>query len=225
MPGHPGNIGQAPIAARCRVSHDTLIHRMIRPAIRRIAPTGVTPNQLTTLRLISGLVAAAAFAQGGVMWPDMGGGIFVLAILLDRADGELARQTGQCSLGGHRYDLVCDCTASVAAFLGLGLGLMGTLGAVGILLGLSAGTGVGALFWQLNVLKLAPLRAYTLLNERVVVDPDDAMIFVPILIWCEAAQPMLIAAAVITPAAAIWLGLPSWHSGRPARLRQTRRAQ
>jgi class 3 adenylate cyclase len=80
-------------------------------------------------------------------------------------------------------------------------------------------TGDGILFWQLNVLKLAPLRAYALWNGRVVVDPDDAMIFVPILIWCEAAQPMLIAAAMITPAAAIWLGLPSWHSGRPARLR------
>lgn len=201
------------------MSHDTLMHRVIRPAIRRMAPTGVTPNQLTTLRLITGLVAAAAFARGGVLWPDIGGGTFVLSMLLDRADGELARQTGQSSLGGHRYDLVCDCTASVVAFVGVGLGLIETLGPVGILLGLAAGSGVGILFWQINVLKLASLRPYTFWHERVVVDPDDAMIFVPILIWCEAAQPMLIAAAVITPAAAIWIGLTSWRSRRPVRLR------
>lgn len=200
------------------MSHDTLIHHIIRPAVRRIAPTGVTPNQLTTLRLITGLAAAAAFARGGVLWPDLGGVIFVLSMLLDRADGELARQTGQSSLGGNRYDLVCDCTASVATFIGVGLGLIGALGPVGILLGLSAGTGIGVLFWQLNVLKLVPLRAYTFWNERLVVDPDDAMIFVPILIWCEAAQPMLIAAAVITPAAAVWLGLSLWRSRHPARL-------
>ncbi len=201
------------------MSHDTLIHRITRPTVRRIAPTGVTPNQLTTLRLITGLVAAAAFACGGVLWPDMGGTIFVLSMLLDRADGELARQTDQSSLGGHRYDLVCDCTVSVAAFLGVGLGLIGALGPVGVLLGLSAGIGIGVLFWQLNVLNPAPLRAYTFWNERVVVDPDDAMIFVPILIWCGADQPMLIAAAVITPAAAVWLGLSLWRSGRHARLR------
>ena len=74
------------------MSHDTIIHRIVRPAVRRVALTGVTPNQITTLRLLGGIAAALAFA-GPAPWPAIGGGIFLFSMLLDRADGELARQT------------------------------------------------------------------------------------------------------------------------------------
>jgi archaetidylinositol phosphate synthase len=194
------------------VSHDTIIHRIVRPAVQRIVPIGVTPNQLTTLRLITGLVAAGMFALGKVVWLDIGGASFLLSMLLDRADGELARQTGRTSLAGYRYDLISDCIVSVVAFIGLGFGLISSLGPGAILLGLAAGLGVGGLFWQLNVLTLASPRSYAFWNGRIVVDPDDAMIFMPVLIWLGAAQPELIAAAAITPAAVLGLGLYSFHS-------------
>jgi phosphatidylglycerophosphate synthase len=195
------------------MSHDTLIHRIVRPAVRRLAPTGVTPNQVTTLRLVTGVAAAVAFAQGGDMWPHIGGAIFILSMLLDRADGELARQTGQSSPSGHRYDLICDCTANVIAFLGIGIGLSeGGLGRSAILLGILAGFGITVLFWQLNVLKLCRVVPYTLWDRRVVVDPDDTIIFVPILIWCGWAEPMLVAAAVVTPAIALWLWVSAIRS-------------
>lgn len=196
------------------ISHNTLIHRIVRPAVRGIAPTGVTPNQLTTLRLVTGIAAAAGFAIGGTVWPHVGGVIFILSMLLDRADGELARQTGQSSLSGYRYDLICDCTANVIAFVGIGIGLAGgTLGHSAVILGILAGFGIAVLFWQLNVAKLHAVPGYALWGGRVVVDPDDAMVFVPILIWCGWAQPMLIAAAAITPAAALWLWISAVRSG------------
>ena len=189
------------------MSHDTTIHRIVRPAVRRIAPTGVTPNQLTTLRLVTGLIAAAGFAQGGEFWPRLGGVIFLLSLLLDRADGELARQTGRSSPLGYRYDLVCDCLATVATFIGIGFGLVGSFGPGAILLGLIAGAGVCGLFWMLNVVKVAPVSTYQFWGGRLVVDTDDAMVFVPVLIWCGAAKLELIAAASLTLVALLGVSL------------------
>jgi len=189
------------------LSHDTTIHRIVRPAVRRIAPTGVTPNQLTTLRLATGLIAAAGFAEGGEIWPRIGGAIFLLSLLLDRADGELARQTGRSSPLGYRYDLVCDCLATVATFIGIGFGLVGSFGPDAILLGLIAGAGVCGLFWMLNVVKVAPVSTYRFWGGRLVVDTDDAMVFVPVLIWCGAAKLELIAAASLTLLALLGLSL------------------
>lgn len=196
------------------MSHDTIIHRIVRPAVRLIATTRVTPNQLTTLRLVTGLAAAAAFALGDAMWSDIGGGVFLVSMLLDRADGELARQTGRTSIAGYRYDLVCDCIATVATFIGIGFGLVDSLGPSAALLGLVAGAGVGGLFWLLNVLRLAPECTYAFWGGRIVVDTDDAMIFVPVLIWCGAAQQELIAAAVVPPVAMLGLSLHFFHRKR-----------
>jgi len=182
------------------VSHNTFIHQIVRPVVRAVAPTGVTPNQVTTLRLATALASAWMFAQPGSLWPNIGAAVFVISMLLDRADGELARQTGKSSLWGYRYDLVCDFLAGASTFVGVGFGQVETMGPIAIALGAAAGAGIGALFWELNVFKLVSLRAYRL--GPLEVDPDDAMIFVPILVWCGLSQPMLMAAAVITPLAA-----------------------
>lgn len=190
------------------MSHDTLIHRIVRPAVRRIASTGVTPNQLTTVRLATGVAAAVGFACGGV-WADLGGVVFLLSMLFDRADGELARQTGQMSPSGHRYDLCVDCLCDAIAFIGIGIGLAlaGGLGFAPVLLGVAAGIGIGVLFWQLNVTKVIELSRYAMRHRGVVVDPDDALALVPVFVWLGLAWPMLILAAVITPVGALWLGV------------------
>jgi archaetidylinositol phosphate synthase len=189
------------------MSHDTLIHRVVRPVVRRIAPTGVTPNQLTTVRLATGVAAAAGFACGGG-WADLGGVVFLLSMLFDRADGELARQTGQISPEGHRYDLCVDCLCDAIAFIGIGIGLVQAgLGIAPVLLGGAAGIGIGVLFWQLNVTKVIELSRYAMRHRGMVVDPDDALALVPVFVWLGLAWPMLIAAAVITPLGAAWLGM------------------
>lgn len=188
------------------LSTDTLIHRIVRPAVRVIARTKITPNHITTLRLFTGVAAALAFAVGGTFWPAIGGAVFVASMLLDRADGELARQTRTSSPAGHRYDLVSDCVSNALALFGIGVGLSGVLGAAGPLLGAVAGAGIGMLFWQINALRLVRLRGYAV-RPGVVFDPDDAMVLVPVFVWCGAAVPVLMAAAVITPSAALWLGV------------------
>ncbi|KQO09069.1 CDP-alcohol phosphatidyltransferase family protein [Sphingomonas sp. Leaf242] len=188
------------------MSHNTIIHRIVRPAVRIAARTAITPNQITTVRLVSGIAAAVCLAEGTYGWMAIGGVVFVVSMLLDRADGELARQTGQMSVWGYRYDLASDCIASVATFVGLGIGLAATHGTAALWLGILAGVGIGTLFAELNVLNFADVRGYEL-SAGFTVDPDDAMILVPVLIWLGLAWPMTIAAAVITPSAAIILAL------------------
>jgi hypothetical protein len=118
------------------------------------------------------------------------------------------------SLIGHRYDLIADGIASIATFVGLGIGLAHTGGLSIFGFGALTGLGVGALFFELNVLKVVPVCGRDLLGGRITVDPDDAMIFVPILIWCNLATPMLIVAAVITPCAAVGVGVLGFLRGR-----------
>ncbi|EHM03391.1 CDP-alcohol phosphatidyltransferase [Acetobacteraceae bacterium AT-5844] len=206
------------------MSADTIIHRVVRPAVRLVAPSGITPNTITTLRLATGIAAAVAFAVGDAGWLAIGAAIFLLSMLLDRADGELARQTGQSSVAGHRYDLASDCFSNIIAFIGLGIGQMAALGLLGPALGVAAGLAVGALFWQLHILRIGELRGYRL-APGILVDPDDLLIFVPILIWTGATVPMLFAAAIITPAAALWLAIAGSRQGaaKPER-RETRSA-
>jgi archaetidylinositol phosphate synthase len=201
------------------VSHDTLIHRLVRPAVRPLVRTSVTPNQLTTLRLLTGLGAAAAFASGGP-WRDLGAGVFLVSLLLDRADGELARQSGKISAGGYRYDLACDCIATVAAFIGLGMGLEPVFGPWGVALGLIAGGAIVGLFYQINVSKVASAKGVGV-SGRVLVDPDDAMALIPPLIWLGLAAPTLVLAATLTPLVMIILmirGRPR-EGGRPSQSR------
>jgi archaetidylinositol phosphate synthase len=62
------------------------------------------------------------------------------------------------------------------------------------------------LYLELNVLKIASVKGYDLFGGRIRVDPDDAVIVVPVLVWCDLAAPMLIAAAVVTPLAALGVG-------------------
>ena len=190
------------------MSQNTLIHALVRPTVRAVAAhTGLTPNHVTTLRLATGLTASMIFAQGTHGWAAIiGGGIFVLSMLLDRADGELARHTNQMSVAGHRYDLASDCIVGISTFIGIGIGVGHTAGLNALWLGALAGLGIGVLFLELNVLKIASARGYDLFGGRIRVDPDDAVIVVPVLVWCDLAAPMLIAAAVVTPLAALGVG-------------------
>jgi archaetidylinositol phosphate synthase len=189
------------------MSQNTLIHGLVRPAVRAVAAhTGLTPNHVTTLRLATGLMASMIFAQGTYGWAAIiGGCIFLLSMLLDRADGELARHTNQMSVAGHRYDLVSDCMVGISTFIGIGIGVGHTAGLNALWLGALAGLGIGVLFLELDVLKIASARGYDLFG-RIRVDPDDAVIVVPVLVWCDLAAPMLIAAALVTPLAALGVG-------------------
>lgn len=186
------------------MSHDTWIHRIARLGVRPLVDTAVAPNHLTTLRLAGGLGAAAAFAVPEGAWKDLGAGLFLISMVLDRADGELARLSGKTSAWGHKYDLVSDALCNALAFVGLGFGLTGgSLGPWAAALGCLAGGAVAAVLWLV-------IWAESLAGERAAelggfagFDPDDAMLAVPLGVWLGIEQGLLIAAAIGAPLFAV----------------------
>ena len=182
------------------MSHDTLIHRIARIGVRPFVNSPVTPNHVTTLRLATGLAAAAAFAHGAFEWAAWGGGLFLVSMVLDRADGELARLGGKTTPWGHKYDLYADSLCNALAFAGIGIGLRDDpLGPWVVLMGIVAGLAVaGVLVLVLRLEALAGARAGEV-RLASFADPDDAMIAVPVAVWLGWAKPLIVAAVVGAP--------------------------
>ena len=113
--------------------------------------TFVTPNYLTSLRLLFGIFAGIFFALGEYRYSNIGAFCFVLSNFLDHADGELARLKNQMSSRGHIYDLISDALVNILLFLGMGIGLMQTnLGVYACIMGIISGTTVAAIFYMRN---------------------------------------------------------------------------
>ena len=182
------------------ISHDTWIHRIVKVAVRPLAKTSVTPNQVTTVRLVTGLAGAGIFAIGGSPWHYFAVILFVFSTLLDRADGELARMTGQSSPRGHIYDIVSDATANALLFIGIGIGLRDSmLGYWSIAMGIVAGIAVATtLLIVMRVENLEGSRAAEL-SGFAGFDPDDAILLVPLAMLVGLQVPILIAATLIAP--------------------------
>ena len=178
------------------ISHNTWIHHVARVLVKPLVNTSVTPNQITTLRLVTGLGAAAALAVGAEWWSKLACIVLVVSLVLDRADGELARMSGKTSEHGHKYDLLADGCSTVAVFVGLGLGLReSVLGLWAFPLGIVAGVAVAAIFWLVMQIEAHQGARAAELPGFAGFDPDDAILIVPIAIWLGWSVPLLMVAA------------------------------
>ncbi len=200
------------------MSHNTWTHRLVRLAVRPLVGTGVTPNHLTSLRLITAIAAAVAFALGTPGWRAWGGALFLVSILLDRADGELARLGGQSSAWGHKYDLFSDASSNALVFLGIGIGLRdGGFGPWAVVMGLLTGIAIAAIL--LLVLRVEALKGQGAaeFESTAGFDPDDAMLIVPLLVWIGWAEALIAAGSIGAPAFAVFMYLKLRRDLRDAR--------
>lgn len=186
------------------MSHNSWLHRMLRhTVVKPLAKTPVTPNQLTTVRLLTGIAAACLMALGPG-WQAVGGGVFVLSVFLDRADGDLARLTGQTSASGHRYDMIADAVCNVLILIGLGVGLRdGGFGPWAAPMGVLAGASVAAILWMVMRMEEAKGARAAELPSFAGFDADDAVLLIPVFVWLGEAEGLLIAASVIAPLVAV----------------------
>ncbi len=113
-----------------------------------LVKTPITPNQVTTLSLVSGLAGAAAMAQGTRAGFLLGALLRHLAFILDNCDGEIARRKNLKSKFGMWYDFIADLLVDWALWAGLCIGALAQgVTPMVVPIAFAAAAGSAALFW------------------------------------------------------------------------------
>jgi phosphatidylglycerophosphate synthase len=121
---------------------DRALHRRLsRPLTRLAIAAGVGPNAITLASLVLGLAAAWAFWQARPALAGLGLVLYAAAVVLDHADGEVARVTFTTSPFGAWLDVGVDTAvhgtlviamgAAAGAVAGGGASILGVVAALG----------------------------------------------------------------------------------------------
>jgi phosphatidylglycerophosphate synthase len=180
---------------------------------RHLAPTSVTPSQVTLISIVIGLCGAPFFLSELWPWQTLGALLFLLHSIVDGCDGELARLKFQESKYGGILDFwgdnivhvaVFGCMAvgwaqSVAATWPLWLGaaaIIATLGSAGFVYWhqLRPKEGSDPLFTSVSAVSDDPLAGMLNAASR-----RDFIYIVPVFALFGKANRLLLLAAVATP--------------------------
>ena len=99
------------------------------PISRRLAWTGVTPNQMSLISLGIGLSAAPFFLSSEPLVQSIGALLFFAHLVLDGCDGELARLKFQESRWGGILDFWGDNVVHSVIFACMAMGMSRDVGA------------------------------------------------------------------------------------------------
>ena len=178
-----------------------LAARLVNP----LRDSAITPNHLTTARLLTGIIACVLLSTGEPNLVNAGALFFALSNFLDHTDGELARITGKTSRFGHYYDLASDAVVDILLFVGIGICLVNSpLGTWALPMGIFAGVSVAAIF-QLR------LMIGNMMGKEKIAQPniglfeiEDVFYLLPLVTFFDVLYPFLIVATVGAPAFALW---------------------
>jgi len=193
---------QSPETALRKGPWDQRIARfLVRPLVR----TRVTPNHITTLRLLSGLAACGCLAYGGAPLIHWGAGLFALSNFVDHMDGELARLSGKSSRIGHLYDLASDVVVHILLFVSIGIGLSDSwLGDAAWIMGIVAGISVSGLFALFQYLETRMGQKQAGLPRYAGFEVEDVLYLIGPAIWGGGLIPILILATIGAPLFGAW---------------------
>src|SRR5204863_2804418 len=122
---------------------DVVLHRRLSFHVTRAAVwLGVTPNAISVASFLVGLVAVWCFWRASQASALAGLLVYVAAVVLDHADGEVARLTLAESRLGEWLDILVDTIVHAALVIAMGLtaqriagggAILGIVGALGII--------------------------------------------------------------------------------------------
>jgi len=99
---------------------DTYFNRKVSSALTRLfLRVGLSPNAITVLSMVIGLLAAASIAVGSYTAGVFGALLFQLSVIVDCCDGEVARLTFRESRFGEELDLTADNVVHGTVFAGV----------------------------------------------------------------------------------------------------------
>ena len=108
---------------------DTLLNRKLsRPLTRVFLRTPLTPNQVTGLSFLVGLLGAGCFLLGSYGWTLVGALLLQASTVLDCVDGEIARVKMLESPFGEWLDITLDTVVHIAIFIGVGVAVWKQVG-------------------------------------------------------------------------------------------------
>ncbi len=115
------------------LSNDTFMDRTVtrffsRQFTRLFLQTPLSPNMITLLSLVIGLISALYFFQGTYENSIIGSGLLLLSAWIDCTDGEIARLKFMESKIGGKLDILCDNLVHFAVFFAIGMGLYQSTG-------------------------------------------------------------------------------------------------
>jgi phosphatidylglycerophosphate synthase len=123
---------------------DRALHRRLSRHVTRAAiALGITPNQISVASLLVGLLAAWCFWNAGALGALAGLVVYVAAVVLDHADGEVARLTLAESRLGEWLDILVDTVVHAALAVAMGVTAQ-TVAGGGAALGLAGAVGIVA---------------------------------------------------------------------------------
>jgi len=183
--------------------------RLARRLVTPLKDSWVTPNHLTSVRLIVGLAGAMAFVPGTYAWSNLAAVLIVLSNFLDHTDGELARLSGKTSRVGHLYDLASDAVITVLLFVAIDVGVDATYG-IGInvpsvMLGTLAGIAVALIFYLRMRIEEMAGKSASRQASIAGFETEDVLYLLPLVTLFDAAGPFLLLASIGAPLFAIWV--------------------
>ena len=102
---------------------DRFINRKVSGIFTRLfLKVGLSPNMITMVSMVCGLIAAGCFALGFYQFGIIGALLFQLSVVIDCCDGEVARLTFSESSFGQELDIWADNIVHMAIFTGIASG-------------------------------------------------------------------------------------------------------
>lgn len=200
--------------------------RLARRLVTPLVNTWVTPNHLTTLRLLIGLAGALCLAHGEFAWTNAGALLIVLSNFVDHTDGELARISGKSSRIGHFYDLACDALVTIMLFIGMGVGAgagagvgathIGGLKVMPGVLGAIAGVAIALIFFLRMRIEDMAGKAGTKQASVGGFETEDVLYLLPIVTLTSVVLPFVVVASIGAPLFAAWVVVDYWRVSRRA---------
>ena len=188
--------------------------RIARAVVGPFVESRLHPNHITTLGLLVGLGSAYGFALGGSA-ASWGAALFLLAGVIDHADGELARMSGKTSDFGHTYDRIVDLIVKTSLFTAMGFGLReSSLGSAAVPMGLVAGASLVAIFTIRGArAKRVGTAAYAQPSWAGFELEDILYVIAPVT-WLGGLETFFRIAVIGIPGFAVWSALVWWRDRR-----------
>lgn len=103
---------------------DLLIYRPVAILfVKATYPTNLTPNQVSSIAMLFGVIAGILFGFGTYTYLIAGGIFYFTCNVLDCVDGQIARLKKNGTKTGRIIDGFIDYIVSISVFIGIGIGL------------------------------------------------------------------------------------------------------